>query len=125
MSDPNLAFLNKFIELYQELVSHDGYGDMQVAVRLVQGRNKEVSLQCGREYRFQIGNPNLDKRPKRYKAVNVRGNRHGYNGPERRSGKDRRELYDRRQKRSKPFQFRLERRLDGDRRAGRGRRKDD
>ncbi|MCG8426012.1 MAG: hypothetical protein MI754_01485 [Chromatiales bacterium] len=125
MEDQNFAFLKQFIELYQDLINHDGYGDMTVSVRLVQGGNKEVSLLCGREYRYQIGNPAQDKHRRRFKVVPVRGNRHAYTGPERRSGSDRRQEKDRRDQQGVPRNFRLERRVGNGRRSGKGRRWDD
>lgn len=123
--DDNLEFLNKFVELYEELIDHDGYGDMSVKIRVVQGRNREVRLQCGREYRFVIHRSSSEQRPGRYKIVDTQAGTSPFGGRERRGGKSRRERYDRREKRDKPFQFRLERRLDGERRSSRGRRKDD
>ena len=125
MDDQNLAFLNKFLALYQELIAHEGYGDMQVNIRKGQGGIKEVSLLCGREYCYHVGNQPEGKRLRRYKVVAARGNRYAYTGPEHRLQKDRRKLYDRRHKRDTPFQFRLERRLDGERRTRKGRRKED
>lgn len=123
MADPNLAFLNKFVQLYLELVTHDGYGDMEIKIRMVQGKKKEVQLICGKEYRYLIGHPQDAKRSRRYKVVSV-GRRAGYAGPERRSGAGRRQQKDRRDLRV-PRNFRLERRLRQDRRSGKGRRWDD
>lgn len=125
MRDPNISFLKKFVELYQTLTHHDGYGDMTVSIRIGQGGNREVVLLCGKEYRYAIGNPAADRYPRHYKVVSVRGNRHAYSGPERRSGLDRRHGEERRERRSGPRNFRLERRLESDRRSSRGRRRDD
>jgi len=126
MKDPNLAFLNKFLDLYQMLIHHDGYGDMSVNVRLGQSNNREVVLQCGKEYRYRIGNPVAGRRPRRYQVVVAGGKWRAYPGPERRVGRDdRRGQTDRRQRQGIPRNFRLERRLRPERRAGRGRRSND
>jgi hypothetical protein len=121
MSDTNLPVLNKFLELYRQLIHHDGYGDIQVKVRKIQGGAKEVVLLSGKEYRFQVDNR---KSARHYKAIGVRESRHPYRGPERRSSERCRRQEDRRLQ-GGPRNFKLERRLEGDRRKGKRRRWDD
>lgn len=122
MRDPNLDFLNKFIELYEELLAHDGYGDMQVNFRMVQGRSKEVRLFCGREYRYLVGPASQHKGRRRYKVVENRSARRSKTGLGRRSEGDRRQGVERRQH-AGPRNFRLERRTRNNRRTGPDRRK--
>ncbi|MET0091756.1 MAG: hypothetical protein ABW068_17375 [Candidatus Thiodiazotropha sp.] len=81
MSDPNLLALNKFIEHYQQLMAHDGYGDIAVRVCLTRGQNKEVILMCGKEFRFLIGGG--EKRLQHYKAIPASSDSQPYTGPER------------------------------------------
>lgn len=125
MSDQNILFLNTLIALYQEIIAHDGYGDMEVSIRLLPGRKKEVRLRCGREYRYLIAVPSSLKEQKRYRVIEERPDGPGYRGPERRSLPDRRDYSSPRRSKSQRRDFRLERRVNPDRRKGRGRRHDD
>ena len=125
MSDQNLEFLNKFISLYQDLIAHDGFSDMEVTIRLVKRNKKEVCLKCGREYRFPIIVPEGKADWKAYRAVEVVPDRGGYRGAERRSGKDRRDYSRNRRRVNLPRDFKLERRKLTDRRLNRGRRSAD
>ncbi|WDP88215.1 MAG: hypothetical protein HUN04_24720 [Desulfobacter sp.] len=123
MSDP-LAFLEKFITLYRELLAHDGYGDMAINIRLAKRGQKEIRLLCGREYRFRIDIPEDNLWPSYKVMVDeavAEGDKPAYTGPERRSGEDRR-TYQRRQK-DIPRDFKLERRVNPDRRSGLDRRR--
>jgi len=52
--DATLACLNKLIALVEEMLRHDGYGDIEVRVRLAGGGYREVTLLAGKEYRFLI-----------------------------------------------------------------------
>lgn len=126
MNDQNQRFLQKFLTLYQELLAHDGYGSMTINVRLLNGREKEVILSCGREYRFRI-HPTLLRETGAVRLLPGKsGGKKVYTGPERRGGhKDRRQTQGSRRVRNDARHFRLERRLGGDRRNGRGRRHDD
>ena len=131
MTDQNLEFLNQFIRLYEDLMAHDGYGDIEVNIRLFKHDIKEVSLRCGREFRYRIPVP--ESGLGRYQAAaagagEYRAGEHaeaGYTGPERRSGKDRRDYSSNRRRKDVPRNFKLERRVLPDRRSGRGRRRDD
>jgi hypothetical protein len=123
MRDQTLSFLNTFIALYQEVIAHDGYGDIEVSIRVKPGGQKEVRLRCGREYRYRVLAPSGRKPPTRYRVIEERGR--GYRGPERRSGLDRRDYDNPRRVRNQRRDFKLERRINPDRRKGRGRRRDD
>jgi len=46
--------LEKFRELYQDLVQHDGYGDIRVELKIKKAGQKEVILHCGKQYRFFV-----------------------------------------------------------------------
>ncbi len=58
MSDTtNLDVKSKFNELYDELYRHDGYGRIEVELKILRRGQKEVILRCGKEYRFVIDFP--------------------------------------------------------------------
>lgn len=125
MSDQSLSFFNTFIALYQEIIAHDGYGDIEVNIRLLPGKQKEVRLRCGREYRYRVVAPSGRKDLKRYRVIEEHPGGRGYRGPERRSRMDRRDYANPRRSKSQRRDFKLERRVNPDRRKGRGRRHDD
>lgn len=124
MQNPELSLLNKFIELYEELIAHDGYGDMQLSIRKSQGKKKQVSLLCGREYQFEV--VCSPRRQYRYKVIDSRANSfYAYGDKERRKNDGRRGKVNRRQQNGVPRNFRLEHRIISDRRnKPGGRRKD-
>jgi hypothetical protein len=123
MQNQELSFLNKFVKIYEELIAHEGYGDIQVSIRKSQGKKKHVRLLCGREYAFDVVVP--PNRWSRYKIIDISGFRNGYSGLERRNVSGRRKESNRRKRGGEPRNFRLERRLATDRRNNRGRRSDD
>ena len=41
-------------QLYNELLAHDGYGDMRVEVRIMRRGQKEVIIHCGKQYRYVL-----------------------------------------------------------------------
>lgn len=124
MRDSNLDCINKFLDLYYELLSHDGYGDITVNVRLAPGNQKEIRLFCGREFRFLVPGRGKHRGKSRYRVMREQVNSNGYKGPERRSGRDRRSGKLRRLQ-NIPRNFKLERRVLADRRSGYGRRRND
>ncbi len=44
----------KILELYDELFSHDGYGEVKVEMRILQRGQKEIIIHCGKQYRFVV-----------------------------------------------------------------------
>lgn len=40
--------------LYHELFAHDGYGRLEVDMKILRKGQKEVVLRCGKEYRFVV-----------------------------------------------------------------------
>lgn len=125
MNDQNQRFLRKFLNLYKDLLAHEGYGDLSINIRLVNNQEKEVRLFCGREYKFRVrtAGPDGYGRRGRLSFAGMATSGTDYDGPERRSGRDRRESV--RRIRNEPRHFKLERRVSGERRSGRGRRRDD
>lgn len=47
----------KLLELVDDILAHDGYGDIRVEVRILKRRQKEVILHCGKQYRYVIDFP--------------------------------------------------------------------
>ena len=40
--------------LYDELFTHDGYGEMRIDMRILRKGQKEVIIHCGKQYRFVV-----------------------------------------------------------------------
>lgn len=58
MSDAtNSDVKHRFSELYDELFGHDGYGRIEVEMKILRRGQKEIILRCGKEYRFVIDYP--------------------------------------------------------------------
>lgn len=47
----------KLLELVDDILAHDGYGDIRIEVRILKRRQKEVILHCGKQYRYVIDFP--------------------------------------------------------------------
>ncbi|MDR1728109.1 MAG: hypothetical protein LBT74_09360 [Acidobacteriota bacterium] len=50
----NRDVLEMFSRLYQEVFEHDGYGNIQVEMRILHRGQKEVIIHCGKQYRFVV-----------------------------------------------------------------------
>ncbi len=48
---------NRLENLFDELLRHNGYGQIQIDMRLLRRGQKEVVLRCGKEYRFVVDFP--------------------------------------------------------------------
>lgn len=44
----------KLMELLDEVLEHDGFGEIRVEVKILKRRQKEVILHCGKQYRFVV-----------------------------------------------------------------------
>jgi hypothetical protein len=53
----NAEVKSRLSALYDELITHDGFAEMRVEIRLLKRGQKEVILHCGRQYRFVIDSP--------------------------------------------------------------------
>jgi hypothetical protein len=45
------------LALLDDVLAHDGYGSIRVDVRLLKRGQKEVILDCGKQYRFVVDQP--------------------------------------------------------------------
>lgn len=52
----------KLLDLLDEVLAHDGFGSVRVDVRLLKRGQKEVILDCGKQYRFVVDIPVLTPR---------------------------------------------------------------
>lgn len=50
---------SKLLELFDEVLEHDGFGEIKVEMKILKRQQKEVILHCGKQYRYVIDNPNL------------------------------------------------------------------
>ena len=46
--------------LFDDLLRHDGFGDLRVEVRLLKRGQKEVIIYCGKQYRYVVDVPPRD-----------------------------------------------------------------
>lgn len=44
----------RLLALYDELFAHDGYGTLRVELRILRRGQKEVIVDCGKQYRFVV-----------------------------------------------------------------------
>jgi len=47
----------RLISLFEELLQHEGYGSLRVEIRILRRGQKEVILDCGKQYRFVLDVP--------------------------------------------------------------------
>ncbi len=47
----------KLIELYTDLLKHDGFGELKVEIRILKRGQKEVIIHCGKQYRYVVDFP--------------------------------------------------------------------
>lgn len=48
---------NKLLELFDDVLTHDGFGEIKIEMRILKRQQKEVILHCGKQYRFVIDTP--------------------------------------------------------------------
>lgn len=48
---------NKLLGLLDEIIEHDGFGEIRVEVNILKRKQKEVILHCGKQYRFVVDVP--------------------------------------------------------------------
>ncbi len=50
----NQDVIERFTELYNEVFTHDGYGDIRLEMKILRRGQKEVIIHCGKQYRFVV-----------------------------------------------------------------------
>ncbi len=51
------ALKARLLQLLDDVLAHDGYGSIHVDVRLLKKGQKEVIVDCGKQYRFVVNRP--------------------------------------------------------------------
>lgn len=54
MDNNDCKVLDKIQEIYENLLSHDGYGEFKVEMKLMKRGQKEVIIHCGKQYRYVV-----------------------------------------------------------------------
>lgn len=57
MSGDATSAKSRLIALFEELLQHEGYGSLRVEIRILRKGQKEVILDCGKQYRFVLDVP--------------------------------------------------------------------
>ena len=52
---------DKMLALFDALLAHDGFGRLSVEMKILKRNQKEIILDCGKQYRFVIDMPPSDK----------------------------------------------------------------
>jgi hypothetical protein len=47
----------KMLALFDEILKHDGFGEIRVEVNILKRKQKEVIIHCGKQYRFVVDTP--------------------------------------------------------------------
>ena len=50
----NRTVVARLVALYADLLTHEGFGEIRVEVRILKRRQKEVIIHCGKQYRFVV-----------------------------------------------------------------------
>lgn len=71
MADSNGEVKTKLAVLYDDLFSHEGYGHIEVDIKILRRGQKEVIIRCGKEYRFVVDFPANPEERKRLERTEV------------------------------------------------------
>jgi hypothetical protein len=52
--NPTDPVLKRMVEIYRELLIHDGFGEMRVDVKILKRGQKEVIISSGKQYRYVV-----------------------------------------------------------------------
>jgi hypothetical protein len=58
-----LDVLNRLVALYEDVFSHDGFGEIRIEIRLLKRGQKEVILHCGKQHRYVLDY--VERQPRR------------------------------------------------------------
>ncbi|PCJ32739.1 MAG: hypothetical protein COA90_02085 [Gammaproteobacteria bacterium] len=47
----------KMLTLFEDILTHDGFGEIKVEVNILKRKQKEVIIHCGKQYRFVVDVP--------------------------------------------------------------------
>lgn len=54
MADSHEEVKKRINALYDMLIEHDGFGEMQIDFRILKKGQKEVIVRCGKQYRYVV-----------------------------------------------------------------------
>lgn len=54
MQAGNAPVKRRLLELLDELMAHDGFGSIKIDIRLLKRGQKEVIIDCGKQYRYVV-----------------------------------------------------------------------
>ena len=49
--------IEKLSQLFDDVLTHDGFGEIRVEVKILKRKQKEIILHCGKQYRFVVDAP--------------------------------------------------------------------
>ncbi len=52
----------KILTLFDDVLAHDGFGEIRVEVKILKRKQKEVIIHCGKQYRFVVDAPQQTER---------------------------------------------------------------
>jgi len=47
----------KLLTLFDDVLAHDGFGEIRIEVNILKRNQKEIILHCGKQYRFVVDDP--------------------------------------------------------------------
>jgi hypothetical protein len=63
LSEAHDEVKEKLFELYLDLFSHDGFGELKMEIKFLKKGQKEIIIKCGKDYRYVIDYPTaMEKR---------------------------------------------------------------
>lgn len=50
----NKEVKDKLLKLYDEIFAYNGYGEIEIEMRILHRGQKEIIIRCGKQYRFVV-----------------------------------------------------------------------
>ncbi len=50
----NKEVKDKLLKLYDEIFAYNGYGEIEIEMRILHRGQKEIIIHCGKQYRFVV-----------------------------------------------------------------------
>ena len=47
----------KILTLFDDLLAHDGFGELRIEINILKRNQREIILHCGKQYRFVVDIP--------------------------------------------------------------------
>ncbi len=117
----HLTVLNHLIQLYGEMIQHEGYSNFSVFFKKIPGNKKQIIINAGCAHEYTVPLLPLDDKLERFKVIDNIIQCDTYTGPDRR--RRNRRYTTRRKRASNSRSFKLENRSVSERRLKQERRK--